>query len=345
MAKKRKGINIAVLNFAKGVAIIMVVLAHIVQDFIPIETGRYLSGFFSVLMPLFIILSGYLFNVKDTKTVLKNNMQGILKPYLVVQLFNMVLFPIRSYLQGRGFLWGIKTMGSAILLASSDDFYMGDFYVGTVGPVWFLFSLFFAWLILNLILQGKSIVVQRILVTFIAVLGIVLANLNIRVYMLSPICVMVGFLYIGYWFKAARILEKEIHWAIYVILAVIAVLSMRFSTVHIANNQYGLGVIEYFAMTVISFWLLKLFICLGRKVCFLIDWISEAGRYSLWVLCVHSVLFTSMPWQMFRRIIPNPVLCILFLILYNMLFIVLGCLIIKNWRALKERISEKIRKG
>lgn len=343
MGEKKRGLNFATLNFAKGLAIIFVVLLHILQDFIPTGKSMILfNGLFSALMPMFTILSGYLFSEKPLKSVFVSNAVGILKPFYIVQAFNIVLYPIRTFLQGKGMIYGIKKMGSAILLVSCDEFYIGDFEVGTVGPVWFLFVLFWSWLLLTVIMYEKREWLRVVYVCLIAILGLVMAAFKFRIFTLSQICINVAFLYIGYMFKKKRIFEITLKWYGKLLLIATATIALLFSNVNMVANVYRLGFFEIVVQSALSYWLIKWCIVLSRGKGVIVDWICNAGRYSLWILCIHSVLFTSMPWQRFRKLIPNPYMCVIFLIIYNIVFIVPIGWICNNRGMIREKIGGKI---
>ena len=77
------------VDFAKAVAIIMVIMGHAISEY-SLNFKQLEIIIYSIHIPLFFILSGYTFKVKsDTKTWIIKRIKGIMLPYL---LFCFLIF-------------------------------------------------------------------------------------------------------------------------------------------------------------------------------------------------------------------------------------------------------------
>ena len=90
------------LDYAKGIAIILVVLGHIFSE------GNIKTYIYSFHMPLFFIISGYLFNYSNLnsfKEFIYKRINGILIPYCTFSIINILGY----YLLSRLSLIALKT--------------------------------------------------------------------------------------------------------------------------------------------------------------------------------------------------------------------------------------------
>lgn len=113
------------LDLLRGTGILLMIIGH---SQLPHEIQRFI---FSFHMPLFFLISGYLYKDKKLKDLLTKNSKKILFPYLITGLI----------------IWGLKAVngnylwGYSLLLANGSRpvFNLTDYYVG---PLWFLISFF-----------------------------------------------------------------------------------------------------------------------------------------------------------------------------------------------------------
>ena len=117
--------RIEYLDYAKGIGIILVVLGHILIK------GNIKIYIYSFHMPLFFIISGYLFNyinIINFKEVINKKIKALLIPYLTFSLINIlgeyILSGLSFMVLKKNFLETIKFSG--------------------IGALWFLPALFIA---------------------------------------------------------------------------------------------------------------------------------------------------------------------------------------------------------
>ncbi len=137
--KKRVGYY----DIAKGIGIILVVIAHI--EYMPLELRQYIVTFH---MPAFFIISGMLMNLtkerdREVRPLLRHKFMRILLPYLVFSLVIPVTYYLRFLITKEGY---------------SGEHFIQDILVGLsmtgVSVLWFLPTLFFSELIVLLIIKN-----------------------------------------------------------------------------------------------------------------------------------------------------------------------------------------------
>ncbi|MCR5756244.1 MAG: acyltransferase family protein [Acetatifactor sp.] len=337
---KRLRINIGTLNFAKGMAIILMIVGHSITELVPLDQAPILWGLLSPLLPFFYIISGYLFTPKKIYETVKTTAKDLLKPYLIVEIVNLIIYPLRSLWQGKGYLAGLIKMGAGILFGVGMDTEILGISVASVGPVWFLVSLFWAWNLLNLIMKLKSLLEQIAMIILVVVAGYLLAWISFSWWSLSCGLIGTGYLAIGYYLKKYKIMEKKAPlWAI-ALLAAGALWNTRFSKMLMIKNVYSHGLFTIILAVCSCYFMLWACIYLSHIDFVLVDAIEECGRYSFWILCIHAVLYTSLPWHIFFRIMPNSTFAVLALLVYNAIVILIVCYLLKEihrWKYMKEK--------
>ena len=315
---KRLKINIGTLNFARGISIFLIVVLHTIRPILQNERIMIFSGFSSALVPFFFVISGYLFTPKSVPETLRSTASTMMIPVGYVMIANLILYPFRVIWSGGSYLQGIKTMGLAILLGASDDgVFMGIPYVNN-GPIWFLIALFVGWNILNLIMTINNQKVRVALIIASSLAGYLLSRAGIVFWCIQGGLIAVGYLAAGYYMKK---MKNGIPTPVRVVILAGAILSLLFSFMSIAENKYAYGIPDLLGALCCSYFLLLACIFLNSVDLAVIDGIESCGRYSLLVLCIHSVLFTSLPWHMFYTHFGNPLVGAGLLLIYNFVVI------------------------
>lgn len=147
------------ISVAKGIGIIMVVLAH------SFANPNYLTNFICLFhMPLFFFLSGYCFKdkyVKSKRQFLKRSIRSLYIPFVITNLIfiflHNVFFDLNIYNDVYGF------MGNVSKRYDTEDYLQQIIYTfrfmgqeQLLGGFWFLHSLFFARLIFLSMKYGES---------------------------------------------------------------------------------------------------------------------------------------------------------------------------------------------
>lgn len=163
--------RLAWIDVAKGVGILLVVMGHI-ADFAlsPADRNFVWVVVFVFHMPLFFILSGYLFKLRPMREVLLSRAKSLLLPYAVY------LVLIFGFLQLRDLALGTQNL-RGMLFAGAKAAYGGRLLVAHFGVFWFVPCLFLTQVAYNLLVgrmrSGRQL---GIAVALSGVLGLLLGQ-------------------------------------------------------------------------------------------------------------------------------------------------------------------------
>ena len=340
-------------NFIKGFAICVVILGHIALDF---DTSRLTWFFplFAVLkllqtpfMPLFFIISGYVFVPNSAKTVLKKMLKSLIIPYLVVGLVFSLVQPIVTYLQTHNdqqawnrfvsvsvaFLLGIPIPGKIIL----------GYKLSHCAIVWFLLALFWAFNILNLILKVKTRKLQLVCVLACAALGKALFLLDFTYFCIPHGLIATSYFYVGYLLKKYKLLEKRLpgKW-MYPVWVVIAVAYAFWGHFDLCYGDFRFFPVDYFGVVFLALLLLVVGIRLGRYEWKIIDAVNNVGIYSYWVVCIHSIEQKCIPWKAFVGIVEScPNIGFVITLIIKAIIIIACCKLLKMMEKRRYRKQKK----
>ena len=180
------------IDWAKAIAIYGVVLGHVSVEANP-ACVRYIAGVLTWFhVPLFFLVSGYLFRIKEKDFVgyLRNSAKSLLIPYV---FFNIISAPI---------LW--KLQAHDVWLIGLYEFLICKSHAWA-GPAWFLVALFNIRLLAYWLLKigrGWLMAVVIILLSFIPIV------LPFQLYFgLSSALVGLSFFMVGYFLKQKNLIH------------------------------------------------------------------------------------------------------------------------------------------
>ena len=152
--------RIQIFDALKGVAIILMIVNHVKLD------GSFLWRFIGVFhMPLFFILSGYLYKNRSMYDMLCRNTKKILLPYFVTCLAIWLLKCV---------FYSDYTWGFSIIYGNSRP--LPTYGMFKVGPLWFLTAFFCSMIYINLLLRIKSKLYKWIIVSVLFAFSVVVVQ-------------------------------------------------------------------------------------------------------------------------------------------------------------------------
>ena len=267
------------IDLAKGFGILFIIAYHI--RILPM----YLSHLLGACVPLFFIISGLFFQAEEKfKPFVTKKINTILVPFIFFYSISYLIFYMVEILSP-GL---IKTQAKGILdVFASDDYFNG--------PIWFLLSLFWDFIILWGIFKGvKSNVLRFIAVVTIALGGIVLSYYNVFLPMkLAPAFSCLPFLYIGNLVSKTGILntEKKVFSISMAIVLLISAIVLTFLFEPIYMNLYNNTIIGNPFVNYLVVIFSSLGIILLCKIVNYIPFVNYFGKYSLIPLCLHHVIY------------------------------------------------------
>lgn len=260
------------LDLARGVAMLLIIIGHCAGI-----SDRLKHIIFSFHVPLFFILSGFVYRKKE-KSVWKDFKQLML-PYGMVVLVSIIF---NVYLNKAVNVEYIKQILRSALYGYGADFYD----IRLIGAIWFLPTMFFTRRVMNFLFSIDMAEKYRAL----WVLGTVILGIKIAAYTWVPMnidiaFVTVGFMYVGYLLKNKDIrLEKD-----YLIGCFLIWFSTRnCGELALSGRAYEPWFLLFACAIAGS--ILTIGICRQlEKIQILNKSISFIGRHTVLLLCIHDL--------------------------------------------------------
>jgi len=149
-------------------------------------------------MPLFFVISGMLFRKKENqKSEIKKAVNTLLLPYILISIIVMSIYI---------FIWGFNDKNVNILQFVAGIICGGDLYgkanIYPVGPIWFLYCLFFIKVIYAYVYDKKKIIFTLMLIS----ISVIVINKNFLPFRIDSSFVgflffSIGFLLKKMWFR------------------------------------------------------------------------------------------------------------------------------------------------
>lgn len=206
-ALARGGLRIGWVDITRGIGVLLVLWGHIFR-----YGGRPSIVIFSFHMPLFFMISGYLFSPEKTSdfaSFARKRAKGLLLPYFAACLLGLlVTLAIPA--------WRAEISLQTII---TDVFYLGAPNCLHVGQVWFFLCLFFvelaAFALYKVVLRDASSAKSVLVVLLIAGAGVTLPTvlssyfvLGRLPWMLDTGIVALSFYFIGFYTKTSGLLQS-----------------------------------------------------------------------------------------------------------------------------------------
>ncbi|WP_432225290.1 acyltransferase family protein [Lactiplantibacillus argentoratensis] len=323
------------IDIARGIAMLSMIVGHSLFQYTFSGVGRYI---YAVHMPLFFILSGYLYREKTYEKELKGAAKNLLLPYFATSLVMIAVFFVAQLKSP----WLVQNYP-----ASFDDLLSAVFYgigVGSkvpfptyvypIGALWFLMAMMIALQIFNLIIVlTKGMTNKRFVRLFVISIFAVLGKMTASVWLLplsfNAALFALVFLYVGYLMREENVLEHISHIMVIVgLLAwIIAASNQMFQLAMVEAPDALLSVIGAVGGTLVvvkfSQWI--------AKVGTVAKMLGRVGQFSIIVLCFHNVdlTFSMVPTMiMSSSFTQNVILKIVIINLYRLIIPVLALVLI-----------------
>ena len=282
------------IDWAKAIGIYLVVTGHAHHnhaDVVPM--------IFMIHMPLFFVVSGYLFKTdKSLREITARNIKGLVIPYFLYNIITSIYWLAiggLKYCLNQPFEWDSCVIQPAI--NTLHGYSLGSFD----GPTWFLLALVWCKYLCWMLHRGN----KAVQIVTVAVWGVMLflRNQTTDLFLFAFDCGMTGFI----WFEAGYAVKKyirvkELSWWIHTILIVVGtlacvcvygrlgmcnyILSKTNGVVGIAGTAAGL--IAFFSMCQM----------LSNRTPTLVNNVSQA---SIVIMCLHmpiqSIIQSFIPYQ------------------------------------------------
>ena len=304
--------RIAHIDIMKGFGILSVLIGHYVHhSIIP-------TVIWSFHMPLFVLLSGYLYKRDSLKNKIVKAASSYLKPYVIVWLILIVSECIIALLglSNNTPISAIKTRTiSGLWALASNNTPHRPYFVIKIGVIWFLNSLFIGTIIFSLILRIKKNISQTIIILLLTICASVQTYticipLGINYGILFLIYLAVGYHYRSLKDKKSKIIDTInstlgmfVSTFIWIIIVSIEILSRHnYNIIYPSFSLYGLEIVGAIAGTLttmhLSVYITKLTTKQPVAQTILVSTnnvLQYIGRSTIWIMCIHAIDIELLP--------------------------------------------------
>ena len=344
--------HIGMFDLSRGFLMFAVVMAHSVTQSFKYWEPQYMTAWWYPLLlvikpviygiiPMFFIMSGYGFRKKPVGKCIRERVRYLSKPYIFVGLLVTLLAVLKCVLSNGSIKDTLWYHAVPFLLGlCPGEVQIGNHYLGSIGPLWFLVVLFLSWIILDIIFQLKSEGSRAL-----CLLGLMLVCTRLPFLSFIPFCIVQSFccamyFYIGYVIKKYDLLNTKLSRQNFILLLVIVCLVMPIGNIEVSQNVWALGNLDFMASAVTGFLFLKLFCNGNRFQGRIANCLRLAGRNSLYILCVHTIEYLVFPWDLIsKHLMDHKIAGILVTFVIRSVLIAAGCYLVQLYIGAKRKKS------
>ena len=258
------------LDYAKGIAIILVVLGHIFSG------GNIKTYIYSFHMPLFFIISGYLFNysnVKSFKEFINKKIKAYLIPYVTFSIINIL---------------GYYLLSGLSLIVLRNNLLETIIFCG-IGALWFLPILFIAETIFMFCkFNNKKIIYSVLIFIGVSVISLSIWALTRSFIALILIRSMISLIFIIIGYSLCNVIKNlNLKWYQ---IAIITILNIALAVINGYVDLWGIqfnNIILYFINSILgSLNIISISKKINSKL------LSFWGRNTLIIMATHQLILT-----------------------------------------------------
>ena len=320
-----KHYNLGFFNLARGLGMILILAGHSFVPFItpsiPTAASTLFSGAGSVIgagvMAMFFMISGFGFYTRSAKKCISTQNKLLLIPYLQVIFLLFLARMGIALIRGRSLVTtavdllltyplGLNAENSSALFGAP---------VKSVTILWFILALYGGWILYNGISRLKNVFVRRALVISSVIASWVLTLIGKAWPLCLPMAMLAcGYLAVGHTIKQRNLLAQKIPFIAWIVMIGITAASCVFGFVDIGAGVWKMGLLDVLSTFCIGIMLLRgyaRFMHLSLRNP-LIHTLERIGNRSIWILFLHAMEKTVLPWSRLSMLLPNsPLLCAL----------------------------------
>lgn len=348
--------KMSMFDFIKGVAIFAVIFTHTIElwngepGFGPLIT---INGMFGTCwMPAFLLSSAYWYKPKPVKSYTKNQLKEFMTPFLLMQMVAWCTYCVCHYTKWRNFhdsLKGVRSLMLGTFTGNMTEYFIGDLRICNVGPMWFMVTLCLSSIIFNWIMNQEKIKNKLVAIVPLVLIGIAFGKVPAQPYCFSAVLVATLCLYVGYRLKETKFLIRKWTRKEYALVCGIAAFGF-FTALMIAFRGYYCNAIYLSFCCPMGILALRAGLKIGQgKDNAVTLFFKKLGRYTFWILMVHTVEVLSIDWNWFKNwhVLAGLPSFINFLavLMIRLCLVAVGCFIVSKvsscWTEVKENVISK----
>ena len=194
--------NIIWVDYAKFIGIFLMIFQHNISQVYHLGTNFIFNsmGAFILLfhMPLFFIISGYLYHDKGRLENYKKIFWSLLIPYLLYQFFYLPFVLINKvFIHNMNFFIVLKKCLLGILYGET---ILNSSYITVCGPCWFIFSMFTIRLLINMFKFNNKTSCVLAICSFVLLNCIIYYDVN-TYFCIAPTLLAIPYFIFGYYLQ------------------------------------------------------------------------------------------------------------------------------------------------
>lgn len=322
------------IDIVRAVGMFLIIMGHTLEVYTYSIVGKLI---FAVHVPVFFVLSGYLYKEKPFKKVFKGGNVNLLLPYLatllnvvIITRFNFI-FPNWIYNLDMRSFWVSAIYGSGTTL---NPFWDKSLTINAIGAIWFLLAMYFGNIIFNFIIDSfrGNLYISGIVATIVTFVGFYLTDIDIwLLWSLNAAMASQLFYYSGYLIKKIDLIEKYGRFGCFtgIVLWIVSAQSgFLYLNIAYADSPI-LAILGGIGGSFTLMYLAKI-LCETKAD---LKAVKYYGQMSLIVLCVHLIDLNSLAisgkiYGTLAQTTGNQILAVSMEILYRFLLTVVGIIII-----------------
>lgn len=293
-------VNLAMFDFMKGFGIIMVLFRHSIYDSTLLSESILWTIIYTVIIPIFFATSGYWLKKRPFRDGLITSLKLFLKPYLIVIACIDLVGLVHRFLQNNMGEWVNLFLRQSVLVISGD--------YSRIAFMWFVFALMVSWILFYGLIQIKNEKYQIAVSFLICFIGTLILPYKFPFQIAQGLIAQL-FLFAGYLMKKHRFLEKKLSFPVLAGLAAVWLVGGYFSCreplCDLSMYQFGNGIPAVICCLCGSILVIEAGIRINAIDNPLIEKVALLGRYTMWILCIHSFEATVVPWRYIYHLVPN----------------------------------------
>lgn len=280
------------IDIARGIGMILIIVGHSLYIYTSSDVARVI---FAVHVPIFFILSGFLFSQHSWKRTMSGLNKNILLPYVATATVVIALSTLSNHLPNihglRGIGGGRESLIASIYGIGTPTNLFG-INVPAIGAIWFLLAMYVGDLIFKIIVDLTNRERHQLLIIFsisavLAIIGFATAKAILLPWSINAALISQLFYWFGFALRKTNIVDRWNFWELLCGLALWGIsavsgffyLNVGFASQPILSVFGAMG--GGFVLIVFSKWL-------ATKVGKL-KWLNSFGRNSLIVMCIHVI--------------------------------------------------------
>ena len=287
------------IDIARGFAILFVIIGH--------SLGNYFSSYFANLiyvfhMPIFFVLSGYLYKRKNKKDFLNSSFFNLIMPYVGTVIIAFVLFTFYKFYNNpiiapsRVNTYKQLCISALYGIGAQAKLPFTNYSIIPIGAIWFLLAFFIGTQLFNTIMslkfQKNDLIIKGSIVCFITFLGTYIQTYIYLPWSINAALFSQIFFFSGFIIKKYHLLETTSVIAI-ITCVVIWILTATIGLFGFDNLQFPNMYLAIVGGIASSYVMIRLSIYLDTKIFNQTNIIKKffcfCGAESLSIFCFHLI--------------------------------------------------------